>query len=1749
MPYRTAAEILQEVQARGMRKAFFVTALMLEMEAVRAHLTDMGSVAGRDGTIYECGSISDRGQEWLVVVAESGPGTHPAQNVASQGHFLFGDFEVQILVGIGGSRKKDAPIGSVVASDKVYMPYSGKAGNSGFTFRPVTFPLDLRLVNIAKKIRRDKTWPNRVRPPNGGTLPPLAQYPVAFPPVGHVAPIASIEAVLDDPKSELEALLAQGYSDTCVVEMEGYGAVYAASAERTPSIIVRGVSDMTQDKSADSDAALQPIAACHAAAFAFELLSHWGQLYSRPATPSTPPGPNSSANPDVSETAQRNNVAPSQPTSPKPQVSVVLNLSANAGPEDRERIDRLQASLRAIAADEEIEIVEARAGSLRLFVADPNASLMRVGQDALGKALVEREDVTLLGIASIEAFNDLRTVQATFATASKELLSWPAVLPGGQRLERPELQELCSRIEDSIFSTTAVLGAPGAGKSALLATLGNRYIERGWPVLAIKADLLEAEIDSEAKLRDRLGLHDLPSNLVRRFAELGPVLVIVDQLDALAGYLDLRTARLSILLNLVRKLGGVRNIHIVLSSRLFEFQHDSRLKTVSAESVTLQLPAWSEVMAVLEARGVSPAGWPPDAQEVMRSPQALATYLQLNSHLNSEPFTSYQAMLERLWNERVLTGDNGPNRNQLATDIADSMAAEESLWLASARFVERMTDIVALEGAGVLTTVGSSVGFSHQTLFEFALARSFAREPGRLSKFVLERQSSLFLRPKLWAGLTYLRATDINAYHRELETIWKAVSLRTHLRVLLIDFLGAQPNPTDREALLLEMALTQGAMRFRAFRALSGNEGWFARFSRSFIADAMVASDALANAQVEVLARALPFASVDVTKMLKERWLDDPKNDVRVWSVIQSASKWTADILEIALVIVGRMEIAATIVDHQAASIGVEQPEAALRLARAHLDKSLSVAATEGARRAAKTRPTFNAIEDEMAWRLDNDAKEPIKRVLERGNDWDSLSALAEQSPESFIAVMWPWYLQAFEILCRLSGPQEPYLGYPLQYDADYRFEGEADRELPERALLGALRIAVEQIAEKNPGRFASWTAQNDSIALTPVQRIIAHGFAHNPKAFAELGLEFILNDQRRFHLGSIHDLRGTTKALIAATSPFWSPEQIGRFEKAVRQYYPTPPEEKTDIKERMSWRHSIRRAQLDLLRSLPAHQRSAAVQRQVAEGERRYGRQRAGVVFSGARWIGSPLEADAMAKASDDDIVNAFKELPDATGWDHPRNWMTGGNIQLARSFATFAKAHPNRAIRILGQLTKDTGTRAAAYSLDALSEDADPTTVLGLLRNTTAQGFDGDEFRQSAARALERLSNRNIAISEEFIGILENWLNAPAPSEKQEDGEKENSADDERSLESASSEDAIHRSLLWGQGGLEFVPDGEYPVVEALVSLRLMRQERDQVIAFLTAYLDREKSPKIWEGLARFLPYLWPSQPDARNALIERLFTEVPGFVGSRTAAQFLASVHYRDPDLINRHLDPWKTASAGIARQAYGEIVGLIALVRPRLEWAQRRLEEILADEAMTDAHTGLALSAAHVFSEGADRLRSARILARLLRLGGQGVWEAAFDVFRMVDELTPDDGTVEFIHTITDCLPQSPQVSSTFVVDRLATLLPHQAPLVGRLALGLTEKWNAELGDLRTATAMAASQLVDLAITLHRLGPETREVGTTLFEQLISIDAREAEQMLDEIDNRFRRNSTALPRRRLPRRSRASRRRKGATSAIS
>ena len=1474
--YREIDDILEEAHARGVRhRALLLTPLPLEMDAVLAHLDRIGSSRGRKGTIYECGVFRDAGREWLAIVTGTGAGTHRAHSAAETAYSDVGEFDLQIFVGVAGSRKTDVPIGSVVASELVYWIYGGKYDEKGFSGRPRMVSTEKRVLEIARKVQRDLTWQSRILGEDGETQTEPYEHEIEFPPHGFVAPSVSVEAVQADRGSPLEELIRERYGDAHVVEMEGYGAYVAAQGSGIPCIMIRGVSDDTHEKRAEEDAHRQPIAARHAAAFAFELMAQWAEAY----------------------------------------------------PKDR-------------GADWSDE-VGGWASAERAFG--------RTSRAGTGHVPLE------------QARDQLRN-------ASLELLSWPSTLPDGRKIERPELGNLVERIEGFETSTTALLGAAGSGKSALLATLASRYVDQGWPVLAIKGDLLDVNVASEANLQEQLALDSPPSALLSALARDGPVLLILDQLDALARYLDIKTQRLSVLLNLVRKLGQRENIHIVLSSRTFEFEHDVRLKAVSTEDVSLELPSREEVLAVLAGYGIHAAGWPEDAQEVMRTPQALATYLRLNAAGTEEAFASYQEMLEHLWNERVLGRDGGPQRGRLAVEIAEAMAEEESLQIARPRFDDRIEDIRALESENVLVEGGASLRFTHQTVFEHVLARSFAAGRRRLASFVLERQSSLFVRPKLWIGLNYLRAADINAYHTEMETMWRTPGLRSHLRLLLIDFLGRQSEPTDREALLMDEALQEPNHRWHAFQALTGSRGWFERFRDSRIADCMREGAQAANHMIGVVGKAWPFAADDVAELLQRNWVPFPDHDSPTWWVLQEAAHWSDAAVDIACKVVGRTEIAPHLVDDAIGTLGVEQPVAALQLARARLDRQLAEATVAARARERKPAPEFEDFEHEMAWFLKNDYQDPLKSLVRHPQGWESLPALAEKAPADCLSVLWPWFDELFSALEGYQEELDGHLGYRLELEADYHFVQEDEDSRSASALLSAFQRAAEQLAETDPDRWLEWVSVLEARDIAPSQRLIAHTFALSAERFASVALRFLLEDPRRLFLGSLGDPTATTARVIEAASKYWTEDEIAQLKKTIDSYRPAVPSRLSEARDRLEWHRTVRSLKASLISAFPKERLEPRDQRSVDEALRAHPEARSRARVAQMGWVGSMMNAEAMELASDDDLINAFRTVPDATAWSHPRRFMKGGNIQLAQQFGLFAAKHPERADRLLASLEPYNGTRAAGQALDSMSAEVDAGFVLDVLHRVVERGFDGADFRMTVCRSIMRLIGRGVTIDERTVALLAGWLVSPIAEERTEGNQREAEAiaaavagpeTDGPEVQ----ENCTDRSLLWAQGGTYVVPDGDFQIVQVLMRIRRSRQEFEQVFDMLAEYLDRERDPRTWEHLLRFVPGSGAGSPGREGAFLQRLFAEVPSLVGTKSAAQVLASLRATNEEFVNTELERWRESGLGEARQAYGEIIALAVLREPELAWAGERLEALLANENERDAQAGAALTAAN------------------------------------------------------------------------------------------------------------------------------------------------------------------------------------------
>jgi hypothetical protein len=267
------------------------------------------------------------------------------------------------------------------------------------------------------------------------------------------------------------------------------------------------------------------------------------------------------------------------------------------------------------------------------------------------------------------------------------------------------------------------------------------------------------------------------------------------------------------------------------------------------------------------------------------------------------------------------------------------------------------------------------------------------------------------------------------------------------------------------------------------------------------------------------------------------------------------------------------------------------------------------------------------------------------------------------------------------------------------------------------------------------------------------------------------------------------------------------------RFEGAVLSYRPPVPEHLKRPEQRKRFSDVIRATKKDLLQAIGVERLAPENRELVATEQRALGdRFDRSIREVQSGWIGSPMQAAAMAKAKDRDILKIFSEIPDNATWDNPTHWMRGGNIQLSRAFAEFARTDPERATRIIEQFEPLQQERAAGYALDAMADDTpNDNRIIDALLDLHARGFQAQEFRDSAAHAIEKIGNTKADISDEVIGILVDWLRlTPARSE--------GGVEDQDIELTSRSKDLKEGSILWGFGNVSVLPGGNFNILSAL-------------------------------------------------------------------------------------------------------------------------------------------------------------------------------------------------------------------------------------------------------------------------------------------------------------------------------------------
>lgn len=1316
--------------------------------------------------------------------------------------------------------------------------------------------------------------------------------------------------------------------------------------------------------------------------------------------------------------------------------------------------------------------------------------------------------------------------------STSEVAGWQSTLPSGASIARPELVQLEQHLLDPNVQVVALLGQAGSGKSSLLATVCKARQAQGARVIGIRLDGLPKDARNADDLQRYLNLSEPVLDVVTAFAAREAVLVLIDQLDALCDLATTRGSRLQLILNTVERLAQLDHVKVVLALRPFEYQHDVRLRRLQRAELQLSLPAWSEVEPHVQAAGIDVTTLSADLREELRCPQALFIYLRLTATLPpGNVLETYHGMRRQLWDAHVEAAQDGPLRREALFDLARWIDAKEIVSRPISQMAAWRTQLNSLDSAGWLKQDGQPVpvcvAFRHQSLFEFVCARALIAAGVSIVDSVIQRQGASNRR-RVRSVLAYYREEGRALYLSELDRLWHEPKLRSHLKLLLIDFIGQVQCPERKEIELIRSVSFDPLWQKRVVSAVSSSPGWFDPLESRYIPRWMNQPE-LAPLCYPLLLHAPETATPRVLDLLRQYFLSSDEGRQRSAALLAARAHWTED----AILLAQQLSELLPFDKHPTAvlvsSLFSYAPDRGMHL----FEKILSM---ELARRLQALAETADPpipegpldVAKQIEWRSRYDARvKPLHALFEESNHWVRLRDMVSTVPEQMMKVLLSALQSGMSAIAR-----------PLKYARSFQMDLEwiqGPFAYPD-SLLGALRSAVVTTAQIKPQAFIDALQNDGSSSLMTIQILLLDGLAKIADQHPDRVVEYFRTDWRRMLIGPPLEEGQSTLRFLTTVAPRLDAAHQNQLFHIFWNW--SPPIESSvalNAQRKRSLQERNREHRLRLLWCLDQAKLERRAQARIEEEERAHPQLKP---FSSAesseprmRPIKSAMSASQMEKASDEAILRFVAALPDDAAWHDPRYFDRGGNIEASRELAALAQRNPDRGLRIARELSPRTHQRSVGMILEALARaGVDSQILFSEIEACELRGFQSSEYREYVASALALVAKRadQPGLPSSMIRQLQSWLT---------------DVEGETRTELADDKEEWSQSILFRAGfGMHSLPHGNYPILDA-VKLGLLNVERpswDGWLAVLEDHVHRRENPQVWQALAiDALSCVDHADRDRATAFLVVLFETVPEILNVRQGIESLAHFQRWLPTQISqRWLESLLRRGSRWAGQAYGEL--LIVRIDQHSDdpWTGAEIDRLLKlpmeqDAIIQAARIGMAFVLAHLIRFNRPQDSASRWLVQLAATEDPRIGKVLECLFKIGDPPAFDPAIAAVLQLLVDHPKHLQNMDLMGLLDALGDYAHLSPAHVCELANRIVDLDEQAQKDRTSLAGRYVSELVELSIALQEQD-DWRDRGLDLFERLQQLNHPEVEYVLRDQDAqpqsprrprpRFRRRST-------------------------
>jgi hypothetical protein len=1167
--------------------------------------------------------------------------------------------------------------------------------------------------------------------------------------------------------------------------------------------------------------------------------------------------------------------------------------------------------------------------------------------DPLRKALAAEDGVQLTVPVDIDHLRAsvrecgalLRQYKRTFANT-------------GRHLPRSVVDDIVVWVQEitSEEPVAVLVDRAGMGKSVVLRDVFCALENTGIVVLAIKADQQLSGVTKHEDLRTELHLPDSVEQIVGRLAVLGPVVVLIDQIDALSLSLARDQRALNVVLDLVARLRLIPGVRILLSCRTFDLNSDPKLKRIEiGRRFSLVELSYEEVKDILQEVNVDFDTLSTPTQELLRIPLHLDLFVRAlegrtsraSNRRDMHSVTSLQELYALLWRNVICKLEPGSppvsereevlqlmtkrmNREQRTSVPQSILTAPESEHLRQA------ANWLASES--ILTLGVTEWSFFHQTFFDYCYARQFVEGGGHLAGAILGSHQGLFERPQLIQVLSYLRGSNLSAYLRELQSLFSETDLRFHLRDLLLRWFGALPNPMDGEWLIARRMLVDSTMRPRVLRAMDGNPGWFARLNGRPIEDLLAQDDQTLDTQVVPYLASMVDLEATQTQVVSivapyighsEQW-----NNRLVWMLSQVRNWYTDEIVDL----FERMFREAPQFDlnhiYRLGLIAQANPPAGCRLIRMVFDRVLE---NYQLKREAEMRRADG--DKTTLYRLSLLSLSSELETLRNSAFDEALKAASQAEPKYFVEATLPWLEKVIQLR------NEPRDDLPFYVSDDISSHWYESVFTIHHEFIWAFISALSMLAQTEPDVFRQVATHLSTLPYGTPQQLLAHVYRSLPEIYATDAFHFLVADRRRLDLGDSEQY--DSRQLIKAIYPFLSDSQRAELEAFILSYSP-PIHKCLGVAGLRRWGLE----QLYLLQSIPIEYLTERGIHHLGELERKFPGVRAPedpVVIKGGV-VGSPISDNAARKMSDKAWLRAMRKYQG--GLEH-RGPLKGGARELAQILAGLIKDDPKRFYQLVGQAPDTVDDSYVRAFLKGLAESGAPAEWLFEVVRRFESQPDRD-IKRTIARVLEKRIQDGLPA--DIMALLQSYVRGPM-------------AEDE----------------TWWERERSDLDDG-YINSDRGCSLRTLMRALDQLQSDeakahkwqLIEFVATDPSPVLRAGAIGELLYMLRDDRERAISLFERLMEGHSALLHSRDVWNFLYYGIYK----YFARMKPFiraLMAEDNEACQQRGAELGCIAAMSPSaLDSAEERISaQALAREVMTGPATwrrGAARLYSHHIADG-------------------------------------------------------------------------------------------------------------------------------------------------------------------------------------